>query len=242
MDQTATGEPNNNSSTMEGIVGVPVEDKKQYENNYNAHKAGISHDEMVQVYTQWAGNYDKDLCPGRYNGPEIAARAMSSFYKDDDIRPTLKILDVAAGTGRVGVELDKFGFKLFDALEPSPGMLEVLRKRGLYALTYETAIGHGIIAEIETNFYDALVIAGGMGEGHIPVKAVDEMIRIVKPGGMIFVIMREEYLSYVPEYTGKLEPYMESLVDEGLWAKVQREVVANYSFNKNGVVFIYQKI
>lgn len=30
--------------------------------------------------------------------------------------------------------------------------------------------------------YDALVIAGGMGEGHIPVGAIDEFIRIVRPG------------------------------------------------------------
>ena len=30
--------------------------------------------------------------------------------------------------------------------------------------------------------YDVLVIAGGMGEGHIPVRAVEEMIRIVRKG------------------------------------------------------------
>jgi len=30
--------------------------------------------------------------------------------------------------------------------------------------------------------YDALVIAGGMGEGHIPVNAINEMIRLVKSG------------------------------------------------------------
>lgn len=35
---------------------------------------------------------------------------------------------------------------------------------------------------IFTDIYDCLVVAGGMGEGHIPVVALDEMIRVVKPG------------------------------------------------------------
>ncbi|CAL8080984.1 unnamed protein product [Orchesella dallaii] len=235
------GDSSNEPVNIEGIVGVSEEDKRQYENNYKAHKSGITLDEVVNVYTNWAGDYDKDLCPGRYNGPEIAARAMSAFYKeDDDFRANLKILDVAAGTGRVGVELAKFGFKLFDAVDPSSGMLEILRKRGLYGKTFETAIDYNPIDGIKTNSYDALVISGGMGEGHIPVTAVHEMIRIVKPGGMVFIVMREEYLSYVPEYSGRLESYMDKLAGEGLWVQVERELVANYSFNKDGVVFTYQ--
>lgn len=32
--------------------------------------------------------------------------------------------------------------------------------------------------------YDAVVVAGGMGEGHIPCNALYEMIRIVKPGNV----------------------------------------------------------
>ena len=30
--------------------------------------------------------------------------------------------------------------------------------------------------------YDALVMSGGMGEGHIPTAALIELIRVVKPG------------------------------------------------------------
>lgn len=69
---------------------------------------------MVEVYTKWAGTYDNDLCPGRYNGPEKAAKAVSEYYRvAEEIDDTAKIsiLDVAAGTGRVGEELVKLGFK-----------------------------------------------------------------------------------------------------------------------------------
>lgn len=37
----------------------------------------------------------------------------------------------------------------------------------------------------------------------------------------MFIVMREEYLSYVEEYVGKLEPYMDSLEAKGYWRKVQ---------------------
>lgn len=32
--------------------------------------------------------------------------------------------------------------------------------------------------------YDVVVIVGGMGEGHVPMRGVDDMIRITKPGGI----------------------------------------------------------
>lgn len=49
----------NGSAQIEGFDGVQNTDAKEYLNNYKAHKTGISHEEMVQVYTQWAANYDK---------------------------------------------------------------------------------------------------------------------------------------------------------------------------------------
>ncbi|CAL8071408.1 unnamed protein product [Orchesella dallaii] len=224
---------------VEGFDNVDQTDATQYLNNYKAHKTGISHEEMVQVYTQWATDYDKDLCPGRYNGPVLAAAAMASHYSEE-LRPLVNILDVAAGTGRVGEELSKVGFKKIDALEPSPGMLKVLIDRNIYTKTFESAIGLKPVEAIQSDTYDSLVIAGGMGEGHIPVKAVDEMIRVVKPGGTIFIVMREEYLTYVKEYVERLEPYMNELEAKGFWKQIGRDVVPEYSFKKNGIVFSYE--
>ncbi len=54
--------------------------------------------------------YFQDLCPGRYNGPNIAAESLAAYYAPEK-REGVKILDVAAGTGRVGHELHKAGFK-----------------------------------------------------------------------------------------------------------------------------------
>jgi len=223
-----------------GIDNVDESDTSSYMANYKAHKPGISQQEMIKAYSDWADNYDQDLCPGRYNGPEMAAEALAKLYEPAR-RETIRILDVAAGTGRVGHELSQRGFKIIDALDPSTGMLRVLEGRNIYSTKYETPIGfkstHGVIPE---KIYDSLVIAGGMGEGHIPVNAINEMIRLVKPGGMIVIVMREEYLSYVAEYVDKLEPFMHDLEKKGFWKQGSRVIVPEYSFNKNGVIYSYE--
>jgi len=56
-------------------------------------------------------------------------------------REQLTILDVAAGTGLVGEELKKAGFKVDNvtALDFSPEMLEVSRKKGVYGKLVESA-------------------------------------------------------------------------------------------------------
>jgi len=223
-----------------GISNVNESDTSSYMANYKAHKPGISQEEMIKAYTEWADNYDKDLCPGRYNGPQMAGDALGKVYEESQ-RATVRVLDVAAGTGRVGSELSQRGFRLIDALEPSSGMLKVLKGRNIYSECYQTPIGSKCSHDItKPNSYDALVIAGGMGEGHIPVNAIDEMIRLVKSGGKIVIVMREEYLSYVSEYVDKLEPYMQELEKKGYWKQLSREILPEYSFNKNGVIYTYE--
>jgi hypothetical protein len=49
--------------------------------------------------------------------------------------------------------------------------------------------------------------------------------------------MRKEYLSYVGEYVGKLEPFFEKLQQEKKIEMVERKEVASYSFNKQGILF-----
>lgn len=58
-------------------------------------------------------------------------------------------------------------------------------------------------------------------------------------GGMIVVVMREEYLN-IPEYSDSLEPLMKQLQNEGLWMRIERSVVHKYFCDKHGVIFRYR--
>ncbi|XP_076039173.1 methyltransferase-like protein 27 [Oratosquilla oratoria] len=223
-----------------GFEGVKMDDASAYKANYKCHEPGISPSKMASNYSEWAQEYDKDLCPGRYNGPQIAAAALAKIFSEDT-RGTVNVLDVAAGTGRVGIEAYKLGFRRMDALDPSQGMIKILEETKVYNKKYVAYVGIGQ-NDISSDKYDAVVVAGGMGEGHIPIEGLDDMIRVVKPGGYVCIVMREEYLQYVEQYKDKLEPYMQRMEKENKWKMVGRDIVENYSFNKNGIVFTFRKI
>ncbi|XP_050405329.2 uncharacterized protein LOC126821067 [Patella vulgata] len=213
---------------------------KVYENNLRAFKKGTSLSESIDYYTTWSrtGGYEKDLIKGgTYNGPIEAAKAVGKFIPTD--RDNVKILDIAAGTGYVGEELHQMGFLHVDALEPSEGMLDIAKEKGVYK-NYILDILGGKKYSIGTDYYDCSVVSGGMGEGHIPCTGILEMIRIVKPGGIVVIAMREEYLNYVEEYQNKLEPMMEELEKEGVWEKIDRRIYENHFVGKTGVLFLYR--
>ncbi|XP_046385475.1 uncharacterized protein LOC124155571 [Ischnura elegans] len=222
-------------------VKMTEADQKAYQINNSARKKGITHEEMVKVYNNWADKYDNDLRPGLYNGPEIVVNALTDCLTKDK-RRNLKLLDVAAGTGRVGELLLKIGFECsMDALDPAEKMLDILKSKGIYKRTWHDSIGYHQ-TEIPKDEYDVVLSAGAMAEGHIPVAAIDEMVRILKPGGILITIIREEYLTKIEEYTGKLEHCFQKLVNEKKIKLVSRTVVPNYSFQNNGVVYIYEAL
>ncbi|XP_046580285.1 methyltransferase-like protein 27 [Haliotis rubra] len=203
---------------------------------FEVHRVGITIQENVEYYSKWADNgiYDQDLCSERYQGPVIAANVLTEHF-NDNITET-KILDVAAGTGSVGKELQDRGFKHLDALEPAAGMLEQARKKNIYTNFYcEVLDGNRL--PIDDDTYDCCVISGGMGEGQIPCHGLYELIRVTKSGGLVCIVMREEYLTSVKEYRDRLEPLMKKLEEDGKLKQLSRDVVSRYSFDNNGVVY-----
>ena len=51
--------------------------------------------------------------------------------------------------------------------------------------------------------------------------------------------MREEYLEHVAEYKGKLENTMKDMEASGIWRMVSRTITPKYSFDNNGIIFIF---
>ncbi|XP_046385476.1 methyltransferase-like protein 27 [Ischnura elegans] len=204
------------------------------------HAKGITIKELTAMYDKWADTYDKEISPEVYKGPIYVAEALAELY-DGSSKPRrweAKILDIAAGTGRIGIHLFELGFRQIDALDPSEKMLEKLRRLGIYGITWRDTIGiHQ--TEIPDGAYDATVSSGAFGGGHMPVKAIHEMVRIVRPGGFIVNIIREEYLTTTEEYS-KMEALYKELQDNQKLIQVSRKVVPQYSLDNNGVVFVHK--
>lgn len=204
-----------------------------------AYQDGGHPEKTATFYSCWSqdDNYDQHLNPKLYRGPEIAAQAVADFFPSSK-KADVRILDVAAGTGFVAENLRNMGFKHIDALDPSEGMLERARQKRLY--------DHHVCSYLDSNklpilndTYDCAVTSGGMGEGHIPYNGLDQLIRVVKPGGLVCIVMREEYLNH-SQYKDLLEPHMSRLEKEGYWQLVSRAVVEKYCFDLNGIVYKFK--
>ena len=98
--------------------------------------------------------------------------------KDD-----LKIIDVGAGTGLIGIELQKL-----HALDISPEMLREAKKRDIYKRFFCVALSDQQVTEIQTGEFDAVICARSLLAWHIRAAAFEEMVRMVKHGKIVVIV------------------------------------------------------
>ncbi|XP_045119492.1 methyltransferase-like protein 27 [Portunus trituberculatus] len=209
-----------------------------YQVNEMCFQPGLKPKQVMSCYDSWSVSYDKMMVDGTYNGPRMALEEVLN-HVPVNLRSTCRVLDVAAGTGQLGTMLASTGFRLLDAVEPSLGMLKILREKNVYNTLYDVYMGNDDIT-IPPDTYDVVVVVGAMGENHLPVTSVDDMVSVTKPGGFVIIVMREENLVTVEAYRDKLEPHMDSLVERGYWTRVTRKVVPYYFCDKDGLVLTYR--
>ena len=94
----------------------------------------------------------------------------------------LRILDAGAGTGIVGKVLRDRGYTNIDALDISQKMLDEAKKLNVYKQFFCAPLCAEPVAGIENDQYDALICVGTLTVGHVKPVALNEIVRIVKPG------------------------------------------------------------
>ncbi|XP_059151432.1 methyltransferase-like protein 27 [Physella acuta] len=206
-------------------------------NEFLHSKKVYSKEEVHTIYSKW-DQYDQDLGEENYRGPLITAETMAELFPDEDVRKNLYILDVAAGTGLVGSQLKRKGFVKIDALEPSENMLNLAKLKAVYTQTFQNRLEDS--SNIQSDFYDVVVVCGGMGHGHISCGGLDELIRLATPGGYVIIVILEHDLKFAGEYPGQLELRIKELELEGKWEAKSRTVRPNYYFGKAGVVLVFK--
>ncbi|XP_025096099.1 uncharacterized protein LOC112565068 [Pomacea canaliculata] len=203
-------------------------------------RPGISVDESQRMYDQWAkmGTYDALAVESKYyTAHDQIILGILSMYP---VRRDIRILDVGAGTGLVGERLRNLGFERVDALDPSAEMLRSAAKKGVYERLIHSFFTNDPIKDVDEDTYDAIVMCGVCGPGAVPVEAFEEAVRIVKPGGHIFVCMRAENLEICSEYNGRWQPFVTRLQQEGKWRLVSECKYPQHYFHFDGLRLIYQ--
>ena len=188
----------------------------------------VTTDQVVDFYDSWAATYDQSVKESA--SANIALSAVLSMFPAQEKRGEIEVLDIAAGTGRVGQKLFENGFRKIDALEPSSEMLNILGGRNIYRNIYQTKLGGGHKAiSILDDSYDLIVISGGFAKSHLPVDCLEEVVRMGKNGSLFINRMTAKYLETVEEYTN-LEPFMKELETRGCWSQVCRRLDNNKTF------------
>ena len=190
--------------------------KKRPEGKLKAVSTGEDVDAQKH-YDSWADQYDHDLLiQYGYNAHIQTAEALEAQVKDIGI----KIIDLGCGTGLLGKELHNRGFIDIDGVDFSQGMLEKARALNVYQNIFCMDLSRR--TDLPEDHYDAAVCAGLFGAGHLGAEDVSEMIRIVKPGGWIIMLMNA--LPYIDENYPKT---FDRFSDQNLW-RVQSDVDVNY--------------
>ena len=143
-------------------------------------------DQVMKYYDEWGSKdkYNKDMVDWNYTGPKETSEIFNKYEKNKDIL----IFDAGCGTGLVGIELNKYGFKNFHGADLSQTLLDSV-PNNLYQKLTKVDLNKTIDAK--DNSYDAVMCVGTFTFGHVKPNALDEFVRITKSGGLICFTINE---------------------------------------------------
>ncbi|MYE46692.1 MAG: class I SAM-dependent methyltransferase [Chloroflexi bacterium] len=167
--------------------------------------------ELTSEYNRWAEDYDADLTALGYNAPRGGAELLATLVADKGAR----VLDAGAGTGMVGEELARAGFRRITALDMSPGMLAQAEQKAVYE---ELVVGElGKRLPFETGTFGGVTCIGVLTIGHAPPETLDELVRVTAAGGPVVFSMRTDYYS-----EGGFDAKQGALEAAGKWRLLER--------------------
>ena len=146
-------------------------------------------DDVLALYADWAGTYDEDHRAIGFFGHVRASQLAAKYTAGRALAP---VLDVGAGTGAAGVELSKLGFENLTAVDLSPAMLQVAEGKGVYRHLVEADLDWPLDV-FPTAYFDAAVAVGAFSYGQAPAHALDELVRVVRPGGVVVFTLRVDF-------------------------------------------------
>lgn len=172
--------------------------------------AAKSEADLAAAYAVWSNGYDRETAALGYCLPFVIA-AWVARHVPVDAGP---LLDAGCGTGLSGPYLAALGYTEIDGLDMSPEMLALAIGRGVYRNLIEAALGGRL--PIGDATYAAVFSTGVFTEGHAPASSLDDLARIVRPGGFVIFTVRDSVLE-----AGGFRAKFADLKRAGRWAPVE---------------------
>ncbi|MEZ5318770.1 MAG: L-histidine N(alpha)-methyltransferase [Vicinamibacterales bacterium] len=146
-------------------------------------------DDLKQLYADWARTYDEDHEQVGFFGHRLSAEVLSRHLTRHD---SSRVLDAGAGTGAAGEALTALGFNDLVAVDLSDDMLDRAREKGIYSQVLTADLSLPVDSFGEDSF-DAAILVGVFSYGQAPAETLDEVLRLVRPGGLVVFTMRTDF-------------------------------------------------
>lgn len=188
--------------------------------------------DMVEFYQKWAQDYDHQMLDELgYTSPTTIAQLLSQHLSDSDAA----VFDVGCGTGLTCVYLAEKGYRNLDGIDLSPDMVRVARQRGIYRELLVGDVNQRL--EREDASYDGVISSGTFTHGHVGPEPLDEIFRILKPGGILACTVHVDLWESMG-FRAKLD----RLVDSGIASRQHQQMGSYYRDGQpEGWFCLYQK-
>lgn len=194
-------------------------------------------DRVRRFYDDWAENYDKDVAGFSYVGPRVVAGLVEKHagLLEPVDKADLSLLDAGCGTGLAGRELHELGYRHIQGFDLSSEMV-----------THAAAGGHyeGLIGDVdimkagqhyEAGAFDIVVCVGVFTLGHVPPRALEVLVRLSRPGGLLVISTRTEY------YQETDYPQVaRTLIEGGVMRLIEGIESAHYLDGSSSHFWVYQ--
>ena len=200
------------------------------------YESGGYRDTLEKLYDEWAKDYDQHIWASGNPYIAISAGMAGRYIPNFDA----SILDAGCGTGNMAQILYQMGYTCLEGLDPSEGMLEGAKRKGIYKALHNIALGEQV--DLPDESYDVVVAAGVLTIGHAPPESLDGIIKLVKPGGAIIFSMSETAFNDLG-----FKPRADALEAAGKWSVFERsQLFRTYPFSEKEAhlhhwVLVYRK-
>ncbi|KAI6647365.1 Methyltransferase [Oopsacas minuta] len=174
---------------------------------------------IVDRYSDGAKEYEDITTKLEYRGPTIGTRIFIKFL-EQMFSKECNILDLGAGTGICGELLKSAGYINMTAIDLSVSMLEQAKKKGIYKAVVQKDLNEDSLDEFEGQF-NAVICIGVFFPGQVEPQAIDKILGVMKPGGILSFTIRTEF--YDNEALG-YKTKCESLQKEGKLKQLSSEI------------------
>jgi uncharacterized SAM-dependent methyltransferase/ubiquinone/menaquinone biosynthesis C-methylase UbiE len=151
--------------------------------------AAKSREDLEQLYREWADSYDDDHAAIGFFGHELASQILARYTPFPAIAA---VLDAGAGTGAAGEALHRLGYRNLYGIDLSTEMLAKAERKGIYRQLSQADLALPLDS-FPCNHFDAAILVGVFSFGQAPALALDEIVRVVRPGGVVTFTMRVDF-------------------------------------------------